>query len=150
MKLFAELFYYFLDRLDDLCYEIDEWRRESPVVSRHCVMAILGFVLGLIFLSGCTLPTGTRKVVAWGVFLPTPSGVPIGVGYWHSEHGEAVVGEESAKPNLPTTVTPPLTSTPSGLDEWMCMPDVANQILHCGSYDAWARWQEDQRKKSGL
>jgi hypothetical protein len=143
MKLFAELFYYLLDRLDDLCYEIDEWRRESPVVSRHCVMAVLGFVLGLIFLSGCTLPTGTRKVTAWGVFLPTPTGFPIGVGYWHSEHGDDVISEQSAKPPLST-------STPSGLDEWMCMPDVANQILHCGSYDAWARWQEDQQKKSGL
>jgi hypothetical protein len=146
MKFIAELFYYFLDRLDDLCYEIDDWRRESSPVDRRCVMVVLGFVLGLIFLSGCTLPAGTRKVTAWGVgVVPTGSGFPVPfAGYWHSEHGDDVISEQSARPSLPSVST----STPAGLDEWMCIPD--GQILHCGSYDAWTRFQEEQAKKNGL
>lgn len=154
MRPISECFYYFLDRLDELCYEIDDWRRESEPIDKWLVMALIGFILGLLFLSGCTLPTGTRKVTAWGVgFVPNPTGIPLPfAGYWHSEHGEDVISEESARPALPAAVpvAPVPTTTPSGLDEWMCMPDTAGQILHCGSYDAWRRWEEEERKKNGL
>jgi len=64
--------------------------------------------LGLILLflavlvNGCTPPVGTRKVTAWGIWA-APFGTPIGIGYWHSEHGINVQGEESAKPEIPHT-----------------------------------------------
>jgi hypothetical protein len=146
MKFLAELFYYFLDRLDDLCYEIDDWRRESSVVDRRCVMVILGFVLGLIFLSGCTLPQGTRKVTAWGVgVLPSGTGFPIPfAGYWHSEHGDDVISEHSASPSV--VITPQSSTIP--FDEFMCVPQ--DQVLHCGTYQAWERFQSEQMKKQGM
>jgi hypothetical protein len=103
MNRLAEVSYYLLDRLDDLCYEIDEWKRESSTLRKYVTMVVFCFILGFIFL-GCSLPQGTRKVTAWGIgFVPTPTGVPLPfAGYWHSEHGDDVVSEKSAEPKFPT------------------------------------------------
>lgn len=50
-------------------------------------------------MASCTLPTGTRKITAWGVgCIPTGGFCLPFAGYWHSEHGDEVVGETSAKP----------------------------------------------------
>jgi hypothetical protein len=57
----------------------------------------LSMIVICLLLSGCTLPTGIRKLTVWGFVLPGP----IAVGYWHSEHGEGVQSEESAKPAMP-------------------------------------------------
>lgn len=62
-------------------------------------MKILVFV-ALLLLSACSLPSGTRKITAWG-FWGVLAGFPVGVGYWHSEHGENVKGEDSANPPMP-------------------------------------------------
>jgi len=55
------------------------------------------FLALLLSATGCTPPTGTRVVTAWGLWA-APFGTPIGIGYWHSEHGVNVRGEGSAKP----------------------------------------------------
>jgi hypothetical protein len=62
------------------------------------------FIYGALALSlaGCSLPQGTRKITAWGIGAIPTGGIPIPIiGYWHSEHGENVESEESAKPPTP-------------------------------------------------
>lgn len=54
----------------------------------------------MIALSACTLPAGTRKITAWG-FWGVLAGVPVGVGYWSSEHGADTEGYNPAKPPVP-------------------------------------------------
>jgi hypothetical protein len=144
MTRLAEVFYYLLDRLDDLCYEIDDYRRESTKFQRYVAMFVLMFFLGLVFM-GCSLPAGTRKVTTWGTgFIPTPTGFPLPfVGYWHSEHGDAAIGEESAKPTVPS-------NSGTILDEFMCKLGDRGDILHCGSYESWDRFEKEQMKKFGI
>jgi hypothetical protein len=61
---------------------------------RKLVLALV--LLGLV---GCA-PVGMRKITAWGIWA-MPMGMPVGIGYWHSEHGKGVESEDSAKPELP-------------------------------------------------
>ena len=55
-----------------------------------------------VFLSGCsTLRSGEdRKITAWGLWYAGPMGI-VGLGYWHSERGDEVKSEQSAKPPAP-------------------------------------------------
>ena len=55
------------------------------------ILALLG--------SGCGAlhPGESRKVTAWGLWYAGAPGV-IGLGYWHSERGDEVKSEQSAKP----------------------------------------------------
>ena len=74
------------------------------------------FVIALIIFAlyafvGCSAPTGTRVVTAWGLWA-APFGTPIGLGYWHSAHGENVKSEGSAKPPV-VTLTPQSTMPPT-------------------------------------
>ena len=50
-------------------------------------------------LGGCSAlrPHESRKITAWGLWYAGAPGV-VGLGYWHSERGEDVKSEESAKP----------------------------------------------------
>ena len=59
---------------------------------------VIAFAL-VVFLSlnGCSAPTGTRCVTAWGLWS-APFGTPLGIGYWNSAHGEHARCGESAKP----------------------------------------------------
>jgi len=57
-------------------------------------------LLALIWLPvGCSTlnPHESRKITAWGLWYAGAPGV-VGLGYWHSERGEDVKSEESAKP----------------------------------------------------
>ena len=58
------------------------------------VLAVLG--------SGCSAlePGQTRKITAWGLWYAGAPGV-IGLGYLHSEKGDDVKSETSAKPPVP-------------------------------------------------
>lgn len=58
-----------------------------------------------VLVSGCSLNLRegeTRKITAWGIWA-APLGMPIGIGYWHSERGpgENIKSETSAKPGIP-------------------------------------------------
>lgn len=68
-------------------------------MKRECIenLVILGAIVAFLSFVGCTPPTGTRVVTAWGLWA-APFGTPIGLGYWHSAHGENVKDEGSAKP----------------------------------------------------
>ena len=60
----------------------------------------LALLLALMwFLVGCSAlaPGQSRKITAWGLWYAGAPGV-IGLGYWHSEKGDDVKSEESAKP----------------------------------------------------
>jgi hypothetical protein len=58
----------------------------------------LALIAGVMMLSCEPLRKGEmRKVTAWGIWA-APLGQPIGIGYWHSERGDDVEGERSAKP----------------------------------------------------
>jgi hypothetical protein len=65
---------------------------------------IYAVALGLVLSAtmGCsTLKEGeTRKITAWGIW-GVVLGAPLGIGYWHSERGDDVKSEQSAKPGLP-------------------------------------------------
>lgn len=65
------------------------------------VVLLIGLLL-FALLSGCsTLRKGeNRKITAWGVWAVV-LGAPVGIGYWHSERGPDVEGEQSASPTLP-------------------------------------------------
>jgi len=56
---------------------------------------LLAFLLAL---NGCSAPTGMRKITAYGLWAVV-FGSPIGIGYWHSEHGIGVQSEVSDKPS---------------------------------------------------
>ena len=53
-------------------------------------------------LAGCSTlrPGEDRKVTAWGLWHAGPAGI-VGLGYWHSERGDEVKSEESARPPAP-------------------------------------------------
>lgn len=61
-----------------------------------CLLAVL--LAFLLALNGCSPPVGMRKITAWGLWA-VPFGSPIGIGYWHSEHGIGVQSEISDKPS---------------------------------------------------
>lgn len=56
-------------------------------------------LLAALLAPGCSaLREGeTRKITAWGIW-GVVMGAPIGIGYWHSERGDDVQSETSAKP----------------------------------------------------
>lgn len=66
------------------------------------VAIVVALIALALVLSGCqSLRKGEdRKITAWGIWA-VPFGAPIGVGYWHSERGDDVKSEESAKPGIP-------------------------------------------------
>lgn len=60
-------------------------------------VVVIGIAVALA-LGGCSLGAGeSRKITAWGLWYAGAPGV-IGLGYWHSERGDDVKSEESAKP----------------------------------------------------
>ena len=70
------------------------------------VAILLGLLLSAI--QGCALNPGeSRKITAWGIWA-APMGLPVGIGYWHSERGPGgdIKSETSAKPELPKGLTP--------------------------------------------
>lgn len=71
------------------------------LLSVACLLAVL---LSL----GCSLPSGTRKITAWGVgFLPI-AGIPMPfAGYWYSEHGEDTDKYKPVTPPNPFGATKP-------------------------------------------
>ena len=89
-------------------------------------LAITAVVL-LLFawaLSGCSPPVGMRRITAWGLWA-VPFGAPVGIGYWHSEHGVGVKSEESENPSDALKVLPGSKSNTSRLD---CPPVYASQM----------------------
>ena len=69
---------------------------------RKFTLARVALLLVVLLAGGCSaLREGeTRKITAWGIWAVV-MGAPVGIGYWHSERGDDVVGEESAKPEMP-------------------------------------------------
>ena len=60
-------------------------------------VAVIALALMLVC-QGCALNAHeSRKSTAWGLWYAVAPGV-VGLGYWHSERGEDVKSEESAKP----------------------------------------------------
>lgn len=67
----------------------------------------IGLALCLSASSCAALREGeTRKITAWGIW-GVVMGAPIGVGYWHSERGDDVKSEQSAKPSDATRLVAP-------------------------------------------
>jgi len=71
--------------------------KEKGMKFRLCFVAI-AVVITMVF-TGCSAlsPHENRKITAWGLWYAGAPGV-LGLGYWHSERGEDVKSEQSAKP----------------------------------------------------
>jgi len=61
---------------------------------------LITLAIVLVLTSGCmALNQGeNRTITAWGIWAVV-LGAPVGVGYWHSERGPDVRGEDSAQPS---------------------------------------------------
>ncbi|MSR15348.1 MAG: hypothetical protein EXR86_12450 [Gammaproteobacteria bacterium] len=79
------------------------WDDHGELIAAATLLAVT------LSLNGCqALREGeTRKITAWGVW-GVFMGAPMGVGYWHSERGDEIKSEQSAKPSDASKLLAPL------------------------------------------